>query len=151
MKEQEKIQNEDYCKEIPSACQYSYQTSYEVKYNANGKLSIIYFDYVYTGGAHGNGFATLYNFDINTGKHYQINDILKIPANYSNVTEYVFQYLSTHEPNSNFVKNISDFNINKDTQFSFADDGINLIFQEYEVAPYAAGNPQVFVPSSVYK
>lgn len=150
MKEQEEIQDEDYCKEMPDSCQYAYSLSFEVKYNSNGKLCILYYDYQYTGGAHGNGIATLYNFDTKTGKQYRLDDILTNPALYSAVEEYAFNYLSTHEPFSMFVKNRNDFTVDQNTQFSYADDGIHLIFQEYEVASYAEGHPEILIPSSVY-
>ncbi|WP_147534565.1 DUF3298 and DUF4163 domain-containing protein [Bacillus marasmi] len=151
MKEQEEIQNEDYCKEMPDSCHFAYDLSYEVKYNADGKLSISFYDYTYTGGAHGNGVVSVYNFDIKTGKQYQISDMLKTPDAFSKVTEYAFNYLSTNRPYSSFVTNKADFTINENTQFSYGDDGIFLIFQEYEVASYADGHPAIFVPTSVYK
>ncbi|RFU61304.1 DUF3298 domain-containing protein [Peribacillus glennii] len=45
----------------------------------------------------------------------------------------------------------SDVPVNKNSQFHFTNGGIYLVFQEYEVSYYAAGNPVVKIPSSVYR
>ena len=41
--------------------------------------------------------------------------------------------------------------INRNTQFVYADGGIKLVFQEYEVAAYAAGSPKVNIPYTIYE
>ncbi|GIN86123.1 hypothetical protein J6TS2_25090 [Heyndrickxia sporothermodurans] len=148
MKMQKEAQKNGYCN---SPCKYYYNVKYKVKYNTNGKLSIYYYDSAYTGGAHSNGYATVYNFNLSTGKQYKINDILKKSANYKKVQKYAYNYLSKHKPYKYFVRQLSAVQVNKNTQFSFAKNGIYLVFQEYEVASYADGTPFIKIPSSVYK
>ncbi|WP_062237791.1 PdaC/SigV domain-containing protein [Fictibacillus sp. FJAT-27399] len=148
------IQKEDFCKKTPKKCKYSFNSLYQVKHNSNGKLSIYYLEYTYTGGAHGKGKVTMYNFDLSTGKHYKINDILKTSCNYKKVQKYAYKYLSTHKPYSDSVFQLSDVPVNKNSQFSFYKDGIYLLFQdydEYEIASYDDGNPFIKIPKSVYQ
>jgi hypothetical protein len=150
-KAEKDVPREELCKRTHNKCKYSYNSLYEVKYNSNGKLSIFYYDYTYTGGSQGKGYATMYNFDLSTGKQYKINDILKTSCNYKKVQKYAFKYLSTHKPYSDSISQLSDVTVNKNTQFSFAKDGIYLVFQEYEIASYPDGTPFIKIPKSVYE
>lgn len=130
-------------------CNYMYATQYKVKYNQDGELSILLYDYVYEGGAHGMGAVTSYNFKVSSGKQIKIADILTSKQKYTKVQKYAYNYMRNREPF--YVEKQSDVLVNKHSQFYYSKDGIYLIFQEYEVAPYAAGNPSVKIPSSVYK
>ncbi|MFF2291207.1 DUF4163 domain-containing protein [Peribacillus butanolivorans] len=151
-KAEKDAKKEDFCKKTPSKCKYSFNSLYQVKYNSNGKLSIYYLEYSYTGGTHGKSHVTMYNFDLLTGKQYKINDILKTSNNYKKVQKYAFKYLSTHEPYSCSVFQLSDVTVNKNTQFSFSTDGIYLVFQEYEIPSYYADEtPFIKIPKTVYK
>lgn len=133
-------------------CEYSYETSYEVEYNNNGKLSILLFDYMYTGGAHGLTIVTTYNFNLKTGKPYTMNNILTSNAKYTKVTKYAKNYMLKH-PDIFFTDDfmLDDFKVNKNSQFYFTSNGIYLIFQQYEVAPYSSGHPTIKIPNFVYK
>ncbi|MGX1079054.1 hypothetical protein RKD51_000191 [Bacillus sp. SLBN-57] len=44
-----------------------------------------------------------------------------------------------------------DIVLGKNTAFYYTNDGIAIVFQQYDVAPYAAGNPVVAVPKTVYQ
>ncbi|MBV7508911.1 DUF4163 domain-containing protein [Bacillus sp. sid0103] len=149
-KEEKKVPREELCKKT-ARCKYSFNSLYEVKYNSNGKLSIYYLEYTYKGGAHGKSHVTMYNFDLSTGKQYKINNLLKTSSKYKKVQKYAFKYLSTHEPYSRSISQLSDVTVNKNTQFSFAKDGIYLVFQENEIPSYPDGNPFIKIPKSVYK
>jgi hypothetical protein len=148
---QEKIDKaKGYCS--GQMCKYEQISSYQIKYNTNGLLSILYHNYNYSGGAHGNDYVDAYAFSLTSGHQYQINDILKKSSNYTKVKNYAYQYLSTHKPYKEFLLvSKSEFSVNKKTQFYFTSGGIYLIFQEYEVCAYAAGQPIVKIPSYVYR
>lgn len=151
LKENEKeIKNEDFCKENPSSCNYTFNTRYEVKYNAGGVLSILLYDDSYTGGAHGMSVVTSYNFNISSGYKITLNDVLKSKKSYQKVKKYVSDYMLKH-PDLFFDPTTNDFTINKDTSFNYTKEGIGLVFQEYEIAPYAAGTPSINIPIYIYK
>lgn len=128
---------------------YEYITKYKVKYNQDGKLSILLNNYIYEGGAHGMNVVTSYNFKVSSGKQVKISDILTSKQKYTKVQQYAYKYMSTHD--GFYVDKQSDVPVNKNSQFYYSKDGIYLIFQEYDVAPYSAGTPSVKIPSSVYK
>ncbi|MEC2056322.1 DUF4163 domain-containing protein [Peribacillus psychrosaccharolyticus] len=148
-KAEKAVSKKELCKKTPK-CSYSYNTLFQVKYNANGKLSLYYSDYAYTGGKSGKTHVTMYNFDLVTGKHYKIKDILKTSCTYKKVQKYAFAYLSTHKPYSDTVLKISDVTVNKNTQFSFYKGGIYLVYQEYGTQ-YDDGTPFIKIPKSVYQ
>ncbi|KRF63677.1 hypothetical protein ASG99_22190 [Bacillus sp. Soil768D1] len=148
-KDREKDKNEEWCKDSPYSCQYSYSISYKVKFNQDGKLSILIDDYYYSGGAHGMGYTTSYNFKESSGKQVKISEILTSKVKYTKVQKYAYDYMRKRD--SFYVKKQSDVPVNKDSQFYYTNGGIYLVFQEYEVAPYAAGHPAVKIPSKVYK
>ncbi|MBA9027627.1 PdaC/SigV domain-containing protein [Peribacillus huizhouensis] len=129
--------------------QWEYLTSYEIAYNKNNTLSIIMYDYRYMGGAHGSTVATTYNFSLSTGNRIVIHDVLKKRDNYLKVKRHAYKTMVSNE--NFFVGSLSDFDITRDTQFVYADGGIRLVFQEYEVAAYAYGHPKVNIPYTVYK
>ncbi|SFG71659.1 DUF4163 domain-containing protein [Sporolactobacillus nakayamae] len=130
---------------------YSYNSAYNVINNKNGKLSILYRDYMYTGGSNGSLYITMYNFDLSTGQQYEIKDILKTSAQYEKVKKYAFNYLSTHDPYAKSVSKLSDFTVNKATQISLYDHGIYLVFQDGEVKSYPDGYLFIKIPESVYQ
>jgi hypothetical protein len=128
---------------------YQYDVSYKVKYATSNQLSLLFNDYQYTGGAHGITAVTSYNFNANTGKQYRLTDIVKTKSKVLKVQKYAYKAL--HKLYPDFVQKVSDVPVNKNTQFYFTKGGIYLLFQEYDVAPYAAGNPVVKIPESLYK
>lgn len=129
--------------------QWEYSTSYEVAYNKNNTLSIIMYDYRYMGGAHGSTVVTTYNFSLSTGNRIVLHDVLKNREKYLKVKRHAYNAMVNNE--NFFVDYLSDFDITRDTQFVYADGGIKLVFQEYEVAAYAYGHPKVNIPYTVYK
>ena len=138
------------CKEFPYSCQYEYTLTYQVKYNQDGKLSILVYDYTYEGGAHGLAAVTSYNFTISSGSQVKINNILTSSNKYQKVQKYAYTYMKKH-PEIFYVTKQSEVPVHKNSQFYYTSDGIYLIFQSYEVGPYSSGHPTVKVPSSVYK
>lgn len=142
---------DEWCWEYPAMCNYDYNLSYKTKYNKGKKLSILYTDYVYSGGAHGLEGVTTYNFNLTNGKRVKLNDILNTKTKRAKVQQYVYNYINKRP--QQFFSDVkrSDIKINNGTQFYYAEDGIYIVFQVYEVTAYAYGNPAVKVPASVYK
>lgn len=128
---------------------YDYQVSYEVKFNENNLISIVMNDYMYTGGAHGTTIVTSYNFNILTGQQLFVGDIAKNQTNLNKIKQYAINELSKR--NYGLNEELKNIEINNSRPFYFIQNGIILMFQEYEVAPYAAGRPEVKIPIEVYK
>ncbi len=128
-----------------------YVTTYEVKYNTKPKLSVLTSDYAFGGGAHGNTVVQSFNYCEEKEKRIYLTDILTTEEQINAVTNYVWEY-AIERPDI-FYPDLKkeDINLTKDTAFYFTDDGIVLVFQQYEIAPYVSGNQEIVIPSSIYK
>ncbi|WP_445491185.1 DUF3298 domain-containing protein [Niallia sp. 03133] len=146
------MKKKDFCNDSPSRSQYEYVTNFEVKYNHKNKLSILFNDYQFTGGAHGNTIITTYNFNLQNGDIYTLDDFFTSPQTYKKVTAYEKNYMLKY-PDIFYpeTKEFYSFTVTNQTSFYFADDGLYLIFQQYEVGPYVSGKPIIKIPTSIYK
>lgn len=151
MEEMENYKKGVDCKKQAPICEYSYSTYYDVKYNQDGRVSILFYDATYSGGAHGLEGVTTYNFNLKTGEKYSLDDLVSDQSKYIDITDYVRKYMREHQEIFFDEGILKDFLVNKDTQFYFTDEGIDLIFQQYEVAPYAVGHPTISIPSSLFE
>ncbi|MED4532921.1 DUF3298 and DUF4163 domain-containing protein [Metabacillus fastidiosus] len=132
---------------------WKFDPSFEIHYNQENRLSILYRDYVYMGAAH--GFSEIYtlNFDANTGN---IIDLLTVIKGKNKIVQnYVFKDLLNQQKRgqeSLLINLVNEVPINDNGRpWVFNSKGIKIFFHEYEVAPYSSGNPEVVVPESVYK
>jgi hypothetical protein len=148
LKDEKENQNNDFCKKSPQSCDYSYGTFYTLKYKHGHILSILITDYGYYGGAHGTSLVKSYNFNLKTGQQIKINHVLKTKAKMGKTQRYAYNYIQKHKELFFPEIKLSDVKID---YFYFTKNGIVVIFQEYEVAAYAAGQPTIKIPSSVYK
>ena len=85
--------------------------------------------YDYTGGAHGIGYEFNMNFDIRTGKLLLKEDIIKDGREGDEKVDLFEEKIS---PNSNF---------------SLLEDGISFTFNRYDIAAYAYGIIDIFIPA----
>lgn len=123
--------------------------SYKVTYNKNYLLSIIFYYYRFTGGAHGGTKVISYNIDLKGGKTLALGDLFKPDTDYKEKinTEILKQMKTNGKPYfQNAFKSISE------SQAFYAEDGdLVIYFQEYEIAPYAAGIPEFRIPLSLFQ
>ncbi|MED4452507.1 DUF3298 and DUF4163 domain-containing protein [Metabacillus fastidiosus] len=139
--------------ELGEFWEWKFEPSFEIHYNQENYLSILYRDYVYMGGAHGlSGIYTL-NFDVNTGNIIKLSTVIKNKNKI--VRNYAFKDLLNQQKRgqeSLLINSVNEIIVNDSARpWVFNSKGIKLFFHEYEVAPYSSGNPEVVVPESVYK
>lgn len=132
---------------------YDYDVSYKVKYNENNLLSILVYDYMYTGGVHGMSTVTSYNFDLIKGVELQLTDVAKTSAARGKIKNYAIADLKNRAARGEmiFPEYLDEITINNERPFYFTGSGIAIKFFEYEVAPYAAGMPEVKVPNKIFR
>jgi hypothetical protein len=106
-------------------------------------------DYSYGfGAAHPNHFSVMYNIDLKTGKLIQLEDIFKKGT--KNQLNKIAEKLFIRENGSegwDFEQ--GKFELNSD--FIIQKDGLLFTFDAYEIGPYAAGDPFVFIPYTKIK
>jgi len=121
---------------------YEYTSNYDIKYNSNQVISLLFSSNEYTGGAHGMPEQWSYTINIDTGVVYTLNDLFKLVPEYKQVI------------NEKIKKEIAPMlmydakfqSINEDTTFYVKDEGVVVYFGVYEYTPYAAGFPEFYIP-----
>lgn len=149
MNSMEENYDEEYCSEFPFSCQYRYKTTFKLAYQDSNYISVLVYTDMYTGGVHGGRFVQSYNFNIKTGKLVTIPDVVK-PAKAQKTKQHIYNFLKKQDIMFDDIT-VKDIKLNKGTTFIFTNTGISVIYQEYELAPYAVGNPKANIPKSVYR
>lgn len=125
-----------------------------ILHNENSLLSIQFYDYGYTGGAHGFGVSKFKVFDLNTGKPYTLDDIFR--PDYINDLRDIINYQVRADYNLSSYENLTAAGffyetIDPSPNFYVTKEGIGFYYNQYEVTPYAMGPIDVFVPFSKLK
>lgn len=109
--------------------------------------------YVDMGGAHGLETRNYYNFDLKTGNLITENDIFK--PNYKfTIAELLKKRIVEDSKDSTDLEPVmsiedTDFwsdSIKPNGNFYITDEGINYVFNPYEIAPYYMGQTEVSIP-----
>ena len=102
---------------------------------------------VYMGGAHGLETRNYFNFDLKTGKVISEKDLF-VPNYEAALTDLIKKRIVEE---STEIKTIEDLeesiywtdSIKPNGNFYISDEGINYVFNPYEIAPYAFGETEV--------
>lgn len=120
-------------------------TKYNLHY-LKDYLSLIVTYYEYRGGAHGIYSVVPYNYNLKTGERLQIKDLFKEGYDYKSIINKEILAEISKNPDSYFKDAFKS--IKENTDFYLTKDGIVIYFQLYEIAPFAAGNPEFLIPYS---
>ncbi len=108
----------------------------------------------YTGGAHGNGFTSYSLIDRVNGKELALSDFIKDVPTFTELAEKYFRAQNEIEENANltdlgfwFTEGVFSCNEN----FYFEDGNMNFLYNNYEIAPYSAGQISISIPLSELK
>ena len=163
--EEENKDNEEYAKDNPD---YEYD---EVSYSRNISVDVIradakvfsyiVYDYIYTGGAHGLTGVTGFSFDVATGQQLSISDfgdeatiaetaktfiIDTINNSEASAKDMLFQDDGVISGYEETIKEVFDGDTYPEYYLDYR--GIVFVFQQYDIASYAAGIISFTVPYS---
>ena len=132
------------------AASFDWQKKKEIKilHNENNILSLEYYDYGYTGGAHGLGISNFRVIDILDGHQVCLNEIFR--DDYSNDLRDIINSAARkkYRLERNQVLTDADFFVqylDPTSNFYVTKDGIGFFYNQYEVAPFALGPIEIFV------
>jgi uncharacterized protein YxeA len=144
----------------------SWQCEYNIALNsfdtvAEKILSVKMEYYWFTGGAHGGTNVEFLNYNLATGEKIDWKNLFKKDSNYLKViadyarADLTKQLLQGPDQMSdeNWIQTGTD-PANKDNyknNIGFSENGLSIIFGQYQVAAYAVGMPEVVVPYSQLK
>ena len=111
-------------------------------------LDVQIFHSVYWGGAHGAEDFRNFHFDLKTGEFFELSDLTDTPeklrsAIAGDIIDGIFERGEERAYFDGFAQTIKE---REEYNVSFGEDGISVIFSEYEIAPYASGMPEFSVP-----
>ena len=113
---------------------------YKIVYASEKLVSFKIVSWSYSGGAHG-----MTDTQVGTVRNGKVLKLTDLPENIETLWQ---QALNSH-PEFNTIKKYSDFIKEKPQitdNFYLDDKGVHFIYQPYEIAPFATGTVDVFVP-----
>ena len=123
-----------------------------VCYNDNGFVILNSDIYAYTGGAHGNGGSNFYCLDVQNKKELKLEDVLNADsARLQPIVEAAFRKQQGLGPADSLNTILFENYLATTENFYFTNKGIGFYYFPYEVAAYAVGPIQVFVPFTALK
>ena len=123
--------------------EYSLEAGYVIHRADDSVVAIEFVAETFTGGAHPNHNTDTFNYSMKTGKLMRLADLFKPKADYLPrlarlAREQLGENLQFEEGLEPVSKNFSDFLLTTK--------GLLLYFDEYQVAPYAAGRQEALIP-----
>lgn len=112
----------------------------EVTYNIDSKISVRFHTYQFAGGIHGGSEVFAYTYDLKEGKQLTLKDILK--RDEASILTLINECINIDIKNSKSEKyfeqeaNIKDI---ENIVFYIFDGEVHIVFNEYELGPYASG------------
>jgi len=119
--------------------------NYDIKYNQDNVLSVVFDHYYYTGGAHGNTVQSSYNFDLQTGKDLKLKDLYSEGKDFTSlINQAIKKQMDVQKQTESLLTPFES--IAADQPFYIADNNqLVIYFQQYEYFPYAMGMPEYSV------
>lgn len=119
----------------------------QVIYDAPEIICVTLQTYTDTGGAHGNGRTTYLNFNPETGALFEHKDLIKNLDEFKKVAEKAFKEQTKPKAND---ETMEDFFFGEDFQLpsniGYSNDGLVLLYNNYEIASYAQGITEIVLP-----
>lgn len=128
-------------------------TFFETKTNNDKYLSLVNFAYENLMGAHPMHSMGTYNFDLVAKKQINLSDLIK---DKTKLKEFLYDWCDKNKDEYGLFdtyKDSIDFYINniKDFQFYIKDDEVHVVFQVYDIAPYASSEIEIKIPKELYQ
>ncbi|QAA30972.1 DUF3298 and DUF4163 domain-containing protein [Clostridium manihotivorum] len=127
---------------------YSLDTTYKVPYNTKDFVSLVVDYYQFTGGAHGLTTRNTYNYDFVKGRRLRLFELFKDGYDYQTKINNIIKQEIAKKPDEYFQDQNGFKGIKNKQDFYIDNNGIVIVFQLYEIAPYVAGIREFHIPFS---
>lgn len=133
----------DFKKDFPeSAMEWDAQIDGEIMYQSDEIVSIALTSYMNTGGAHGSLVITFLNFDVYTGKQLKNEDLFEDYLSFKEIAKDYFNEEIADKKDLYFEPD----NFKLPENIGFNDEGVILLYNTYEIAPYSSGITEINIP-----
>lgn len=119
--------------------------------NEPGLLVVSIGAFEFAGGAHPNSWVSYLNFNSKTGKKIKLEDLLKpgTKKDLDRIGERLFNEQNGGESEGMWDFEPGKFELNEN--FAIQKGGLTFVFNPYEIGPYVAGAPVVFIAYKEFK
>ena len=115
-------------------------------------VSVDFFGYIYSGGAHPGKGNICHLFDLEAGETVSIDDISDGVAFRSAVAEEVLTQIEKEGLAEGYYEDYeTSVREQNEVQYFFSENQVTVYFQDYTLGPYAAGYPVFNIPSHIYR
>lgn len=152
-KEENKTNIREFIKEFKEeSAEYSYDSSTTCTHHSDKYLSLLNNIYTFTMGAHGGTIVSGYTYDIKTGKKLTLKDFIK---DMDELKKFLKEWVKNQKDDI-FYPEAGEtidkcFNGEYELQFALVGKELRVYFQEYDIAPHAAGIIEVSVDKNLLK
>lgn len=143
---------DDFKSEIPEAFGgWHYTAKVAVEVLTDTLLSLSVHDEYYTGGAHGGSGVYFININPKTGAEFTLDNFLKPDYNdaLTTIGNRIFRQARELPDTASLSDSYFEFPENRfelNNNYGFKKEGIVFFYNNYEIAPYAAGPTEVLIP-----
>ncbi|ATW23575.1 stalk domain-containing protein [Candidatus Formimonas warabiya] len=131
--------------DMPGQCETYF--NYQIKYNRNDVIGLVFQNYQYSGGAHGGTLQTSYTINLKTGIQYALKDLFQENTDYvSLISDQVKKQLEERDLAEALFEPFDK--IGENQSYYLSNNGVVVYFQQYEILPYAAGIQEFTVDAS---
>jgi hypothetical protein len=124
----------------------------EVMYEDKKVIALTHYNYVFSGGAHGNYSTSIVNINKQTGALVSLKNVLTteglkaLPAILEAVVmqQYNLDKSKSLEDNGLFVKTLEPSD-----NFYITNGNLGFLYMPYSIFPYVYGEPNIFIPASL--
>lgn len=132
----------NFVEDFPDTTQrWDAQVNGELVFQSSNIISLAITAYVNTGGAHGNTTITFLNFDAQTGKQLSNEDLFKNIEAFKPVAKTYFDKAVTDK---SILFEPESFQL--PASIGVSEEGLILLYNTYEIAPYATGIIEFTIP-----
>lgn len=139
------------CRESGDFPTYQGVQDFKVCYNGNCTLSVYYDKYEFTGGAHGTTLRCSDTWNLQSGLRMKISDFFSPCVNFCDYVTGAVKAEIKRQIDCGEVSYFDDWEklVNKtfnQRSFYLTEKGVTVYFQQYDIAPYAAGIRNFCIP-----
>jgi Protein of unknown function (DUF3298)/Deacetylase PdaC len=126
-----------------------FEFGYSVAFANTDFISVSFGSSRYSGGAHPNSSSLSLNFDLNNGRELSISDLFLENSNYLRViSDFAITDLEKQleSPDDEWIRRGAGPDLENFKSWTLSKDGLNLTFDQYQVAAYVYGPQEVLIP-----
>ncbi len=133
---------------------YDMSISYSVEYMNKNIASFLFFGREYTGGAHGNSWSFVLNYDLKNNRQLVLSNLFNQGSNFLAIMskQSILQVIAKQgEPSTKeWVEGGAGKNIENFKSWVITEEGLKFTFDPYQVASYAEGIFTTVVPYEAF-